>query len=171
MVITCAGLGTYTVSHEDLDQALRRRRHRPVFIIDLAVPRDTDPAIERLDDAFLYDSTDLEGVARAGLAEREAVADEAWRIVDQRLEAYAKSRAIRARAPAIEALRQRFEALRREVLAGAGDTTAAAATRLLVNRLLHDPSKALSDLATDDGDAERILRRLFRLDDNEEIET
>jgi glutamyl-tRNA reductase len=171
VVITCAGLGTYTLSHDAVDAALRRRRHRPVFIIDLAVPRDTDPAIDRLDGAFLYDSTDLEGVARAGLAEREAVADEAWRIIDERLEAYARSRAMRARAPAIDALRRRFEVLRQEVLADAGDNDAEAATRLLVKRLLHDPSKILRGLAADDEDAERILRRLFRLDDNEETET
>ena len=168
VVITCAGLGTYTLSHEAMDEALRRRRHRPVFVIDLAVPRDADPAIEGLDGAFVYDSTDLEGVARAGLAEREAVADEAWHIVDEGLAAYGQSRAMRARAPAIDALRRRFEVLRQEVLAG-GENDAHAATRLLVNRLLHDPSEALRGLASDD-DAERHLRRLFRLDDNQETE-
>ncbi|MFP6742216.1 MAG: glutamyl-tRNA reductase [Alphaproteobacteria bacterium] len=168
VVITCAGLGTYTLSVEAMDEALRQRRRRPVFIIDLAVPRDADPAIEELDGAFVYDSTDLEGVARAGLAEREAVADEAWQIIDERLAAYGQARAMRARAPAIDALRQRFEALRQEVLANAGNSDPDAVTRSLINRLLHDPSEALRDLATDDADAERLLRRLFRLDPNQE---
>jgi len=171
VVITCAGLGTYTLSVEAMAEALRRRRRRPVFIIDLAVPRDADPAIEELDGAFVYDSTDLEGVARAGLAEREAVADEAWQIIDERLAAYGQARAMRARAPAIDALRRRFEVLRQEVLAGAGTNDADAVTRTLINRLLHDPSEALRDLATDDADAERLLRRLFRLERNQETKT
>lgn len=171
VVITCAGLGTYTLSVESMDAALRQRRRRPVFIIDLAVPRDADPAIEDLDGAFVYDSTDLEGVARAGLAEREAVADEAWRIIDERLAAYGQARAMRARAPAIDALRQRFETLRQEVLTGAGNNDADAVTRALINRLLHDPSEALRDLATDDAEAERLLRRLFRLDPIQETKT
>ncbi len=171
VVITCAGLGTYTLSVEAMDEALRRRRRHPIFIIDLAVPRDADPAIEKLDGAFVYDSTDLEGVARAGLAEREAVADEAWQIIDERLAAYGQARATRARAPAIDALRQRFEVLRQEVLAGAGNNDADVVTRSLINRLLHDPSEALRDLATDDADTERLLRRLFRLDPNQETKT
>ena len=175
IVISCAGLGAYTVTFEAMAEALDRRRRRPVFVIDLAAPRDADPAIESLDGAFLYDGADLEGVARAGLAEREAVAAEAWRIVDEGLAAYGRTRAMRAAAPAVGALRERFEALRQDVLAEVGDADAETATRLLINRLLHDPSQALRDLAADDGDGDgdggRLLRQLFRLDDDEESET
>jgi glutamyl-tRNA reductase len=173
VVITCAGLGAYTVTFEVMEEALKRRRQRPVFVIDLAVPRDADPAIEALDSLFLYDSDDLEGVARAGLAERETVAAEAWRIVDQGLAAFAKARARRTRTPAINALRRRFEALRQEVLAENRGADAEEVTRLLINRLLHDPSEALGDGAAFDeyhgADAEHLVRRLFRLDGDEEI--
>ena len=175
VVITCAGLGAYTVTREAIDEALGRRRRRPVFVVDLAVPRDTDPAIENLDGAFLYDGGDLEGVARAGLAEREAVAEDAWRIVDEALAAYRRARSIRGAAPALDALRGRFEALREDVLAEVSGRDAEAATRLLVKRLLHDPSAALRTLAaqgdeTERARAERLLRRLFRLDGRVEDE-
>ena len=125
VVITCAGLGVYTVTRDGLKAALKVRR-RPVFVMDLAAPHDADPAIEDLDGAFLYDSDDLEGVARAGIAEREAAAEDAWRIVDEALAAYHQDRASRAAAPASDGLRDRMNALRRDILAEAGGDSAAA---------------------------------------------
>ncbi len=123
VIVTCAGLGVYTVSSDTLEEALKARRQRPVFVIDLAAPGDADPAIEDLDGAFLYDSDDLEGVARAGIAEREAAAEEAWRIVDEALAAYHQgcaTRATRTQAPASDALHRRMHALRKDILAEAG---------------------------------------------------
>ncbi len=126
VVITCAGLGVYTVTRDGLEAALKARRRRPVFVMDLAAPPDADPAIEDLDGAFLYDSDDLESVARAGIAEREAAAEDAWRIVDEALAAYHRDRASRAVAPATDGLRDRMTALRRDILAEAGGDRAAA---------------------------------------------
>ncbi len=120
VIVTCAGLGVYTVTRDALEAALKARRQRPVFVIDLAAPGDADPAIEDLDGAFLYDSDDLEGVARAGIAQREAAAEDAWRIVDEALAAYHDGRAKRLAAPAGDALRNRMHALRQEILAEAG---------------------------------------------------
>ncbi len=169
VVVTGVGLGTYVVTRELVREALRRRRQRPVFVIDLAVPRDADPEIDRLDGVFLYDTGDLEGVAQAGLAEREAASAEAWRLVEEGIAGFRRGRSMRAATPAVSALRARFEAARAEVLAGAHGADAAEATRLLVNRLLHEPSEALRALAADVGAEEReaveqALTRLFRLD-------
>ena len=136
VIVSCAGLGVYTVTRDALEAALKARRRRPVFVIDLAAPGDADPAIEDLDGAFLYDSDDLEGVARAGLAEREAAAEDAWRIVDEALAAYHRDRATRARAPASEALRRRIHALRKDILAEAGGDRAVA--ERLMRHLLHN---------------------------------
>ncbi len=138
VIVTCAGLGVYTVTREALEAALKSRRRRPVFVIDLAAPSDVDPAIEDLDGAFLYDSDDLESVARAGIAEREAAAEDAWRIVDEALAAYHRDRASRAVAPATETLGDRMTALRRDILAEAGGDRAAA-ERLM--RQLFDQDK------------------------------
>lgn len=169
VVVTCVGLGAYVITRELAVETLRRRRQKPVFVIDLAVPRDADPAIEGLDGVYLYDGGDLEGVAQAGLAEREAASAEAWRLVEEGMAGYRRARSMRAATPAVGALRAGFEAARAEVLAGADGADAAEATRLLVNRLLHEPSEALRALAAEAGADERkileqALTRLFRLD-------
>ncbi len=145
---------------------MRRRKRRPVLFLDTAVPGDVDPAVERLDGAFLYDLGDLEGVAQQGKATREGTAVAAWRVVGQEIEAFLRQRAERGAAPAVSALRRHFEAVRKQVLAQ-GTLDAEDATRLLVNRLLHDPSEALREAAAGGGEEgaklERTVERLFRL--------
>ncbi|MFI4987118.1 MAG: glutamyl-tRNA reductase [Alphaproteobacteria bacterium] len=171
VVIAAAGTGRYLVGAEMMEQALRRRRRRPVYLIDLGVPSDIEPAVNRIDDAYLYDVGDLERAALAGQASRMASAEEAWRILDDELARFLRARAEREAVPTLTALRRRLEVLRAEVLAEAGNADAAEATRRLVNRLLHDPSEALRALAADETSAarralaERLIRRLFRLSD------
>jgi glutamyl-tRNA reductase len=172
VVIACAGSGRYLVSGEMVEQALRRRRRRPVYLIDLGVPSDVEPSVNRIDDAYLYDLGDLERVALAGRAQRANAAEEAWRILEEELAGFARARAERSAVPALVALRRHFEALRDEVLLQAGKAGAEEATRLLVNRLLHQPSETLRALAAEETAAgparraaiERLLRELFRLD-------
>lgn len=169
IVVACAGLGRYIITRKLMAAALRRRRRRPVFVIDLAVAGDAEPAVGELDGAFLYDLNDLERVAEAGRAERETAAAAAWRLIDDELASFGRGQAMQAAVPAVVALRSHFEAVRERVLAEVKDGGAAEATRLLVNRLLHDPSAALREMAADDesdedvAHAEGVLRRLFRL--------
>lgn len=168
VVVAAVGGRTYALTVEQVRDALRRRRQRPIFLVDAGIPGDIEPAVNREENAFLYDLNDLEHIALAGRAGREAAALAAWAVVDEDLAAFLKARAGREAVPAITALRDHVEALRAEVLASAhGD--ADKATRLLVNRLLHDPMRALRELA-EQGDettartAEALLRRLFALD-------
>jgi glutamyl-tRNA reductase len=168
IVIAALGNGVRTVGVEMMREALRRRRHRPVFLIDAAIPGDLEPAVNELDDAFLYDLDDLERVALQGRVSREAAAAAAWSIVDEELVAWRRGLAERDAVPAVVALRRHFEATRSGVLAN-GSQDAAAATRLLVGRLLHAPSEVLREIASAEGSdqaaaAARLLRRLFRLD-------
>jgi len=169
VVIACAGTGRYLVTGEMMEQALRRRRRRPVYLIDLGVPSDIEPAVNRIDDAYLYDLGDLERAALAGQANRAAAADEAWHILDEALALFARARAERGAVPTLVALRRHFEQVREQVLAEIGEGNAAEATRLLVNRMLHEPSEALRAIAAEEGSsasralAERLIRRLFRL--------
>ncbi|HEY1721364.1 MAG TPA: glutamyl-tRNA reductase [Magnetospirillaceae bacterium] len=148
-----------------LNAALRKRRQKPIFLIDAALPGDVDAAVNRIEGAFLYDLADLERIATAGRVGRELAARQAWTIVDEEAAAYQKNRASRAAAPAIALLRAQFETMRAEALKEAGGE-AEKATRLLINRLLHAPSEAMRDLAAGAGDwdkAEQLLRQLFRL--------
>jgi glutamyl-tRNA reductase len=173
VVVTAAGLGRHILAPGTMQAALRRRRFRPVFVIDAAIPADTDPAVGRLDEVFVYDLADLERVALQGRAGREAAQRAAWALVDEAAAAFVRDRAERAAVPVVTALRSRFEAERQRILDGQGGLDAAAATRLLINRLLHEPSQALRALAADGSGrtaeraaAERLLMRLFRLDED-----
>ena len=162
VVIAAAGLGHRLVTADMVAAALIKRRHRPMFLLDAAVPGDIDPAADRVDGAYRYELDDLEQVAQEGRAGREAAAAQAWAIVDQHVAAFAQSRAARQAAPAVRQLRDHFEAVRAEVLAN-GDLDAAAATRLLINKLLHAPSGALR-AGADDAPA----LRLFGITPNQE---
>lgn len=150
--------------------ALRKRRQRPIFLIDAGIPGDIEPAVNELANAFLYDLNDLERVAMAGRASREQAARSAWDIVGAEVQAFLRGRAERSAVPAIQALRQHVEELRLHALAEAGGD-AERATQLLVGRLLHAPSEAMREIAAA-GEAgraewaatERMVRRLFRLD-------
>lgn len=166
IVITDTSAGRFTLDAEKVEAALKRRRRRPMLLIDAGVPSDIEPGVADLDGAFVYDLDDLERLARSEAGGRAAAEAMAWGVVEEELERFCRTQAERSAAPSVTALRQHFEAVRREVLAqGAGD--AEAATRLLINRLLHGPSEALRHTAGSDpaaGEAlERSLRRLFDL--------
>jgi len=167
IVILAVGTGGHVLTREDLARALKRRRNKPIFVIDAAVPAEADPAIDRLDDVFLYGLDDLERVALAGRAGRAGEAQRAWAIVEEELVRFRNDRDQRRATPAVAALRARFETIRQDLLQELGTVEPEEATRRLVRRLLHDPSEALRELAARDPDAaeraEAILISLFRL--------
>ena len=164
VVVTACGTGTFVIEAGKAKAALKQRRRKPIFFIDAALPRDVDPAVEKLDGAFVYDLDELEAVARQGKASREATAVDAWQVLADEVSAYQRNQAERGAVPAVIALRRHFEAVREQILAD-GEKDAATATRLLINRLLHDPSEALRRAATDDRDEpqglEATVERLF----------
>ena len=179
IVLAAVGRRRHLLTGDMVTAALGTRRQKPVFIIDAAIPGDVEPAVNRIDAAFLYDLGDLEGVAMGGRADREAEAQAAWRIIDAEVEDFLRGRAERGAVPALNLLRDHFEDSRAEVLASAGHD-ADEATRLLVNRLLHVPSQVLKEQAAGQGreqeeaewrTMERMVRRLFRLDGGDTEET
>jgi len=168
VVIAALGGNTVALTAARMEAILRKRRRRPVFLVDAAIPPDIDPGVNALDGAYLYDLDDLEKAALAGQRTRRAVLSEAEAIVEAELEVFHRRQAERDAVPAVAALRGHFENLRRQVLARDRDLDAEAATRLLINRLLHAPSEVLRELAAsgdtnDTRDMEAVLRRLFRL--------
>ena len=171
VVVTSLGSRRHTLGADMVDAALRQRRRRPVFLIDAAIPGDVEPAVNRIDEAFLYDLGDLERVALEGRDSREAEARAASAILDQAVGEFVRGRAERAAVPTLARLRRHFEDARETALAEFPDD-AAEATRRLVNRLLHEPSEALRGMAADDTAqwtaAEDTLERLFRLGQSKE---
>ncbi|HSV28609.1 MAG TPA: glutamyl-tRNA reductase, partial [Candidatus Omnitrophota bacterium] len=166
VVVTAIGGRNLAISAAAVTDALKKRRRKPMLLVDSGIPGDIEPAVNRVDGAFLYDLNDMEKVALEGRATREQAARAAWAILDEELAAFLKGRAARVAVPAIVALRERFEDMREQVLAEAGDDPVAA-TRLLVNRLLHAPTEAMKSVAAEGAEwqaMEKTLRKLFRLD-------
>mgnify|MGYP002629918515 CR=1 FL=1 len=173
-VVLCAlGRRQHALSADMVRAALRSRHNRPVFVVDVAVPGDVEPAVNRIDEAFLYDLADLERITMEGRSNRERETGAARKIVAEDVAAFMRQRTERAAVPALRQLRGHVEVIREDSLAKAGDD-AAEATRLLVNRLLHEPSERLRHAAIDGSleNMEAVVRTLFDLgsgyDDNDE---
>jgi glutamyl-tRNA reductase len=174
LVLTAGGSRRYMIDKDRALASVKRRRFRPVLMIDTAVPGDIDPQVDEIDEVFFYRIEDLEKIAAEGRGGREEKADEAWALIETELDGFVRDRAQRAAVPAIADLRKRFEEVRAEALGESGGD-AEKATRLLINRLLHTPTQALKDLATTtDGagtiewvKAQKLLARLFELDDKQ----
>jgi glutamyl-tRNA reductase len=163
---TVIGLG-------DVERALAERRHRPMFVLDLAVPRDVDPRVAALEDVYLYTIDDLRQVVDENVKAREAEAAVARRLIDADVAGFMADLKVRDAVPVIRELRGQGEAARDAVLAearrqlAAGQAPEAVMEQLavtLTNRLLHAPSAALRE-AAEGGDAAlaEAAARLFRV--------
>ncbi len=151
--------------------ALVARRHRPMFMLDLAVPRDIEPSVGALEDVYLYTIDDLREVVDLNLKARQEEAAQARRIIEQNAERFLSDLRAQDAAPAIRELRAHAEAVRAQTMEQAqrmlasgrppGDVLEFLAVTL-TNRLLHAPSAALRD-AAESGDTElaRAAARLF----------
>ncbi|HSJ95828.1 MAG TPA: glutamyl-tRNA reductase, partial [Myxococcota bacterium] len=159
------------IGHGLVAAALARRRHRPMLLLDLAVPRDIDPAVADLDDAFLHTIDDLERSIEDNRRSRRAAAAEAEAIVDLQVARFAEALQVATNDAPLRALRAHGEAAREAALErarrqlAAGHDPAAVVEQLahgLTNKLLHGPTSALREAAAG-GDAElaRTVERLF----------
>jgi glutamyl-tRNA reductase len=155
--------------------ALKARRQRPIFLLDLAVPRDIEPAVADLPNAYLYTVDDLEQVISEGKASRQAAAEQAEVIIDLAVEHFMAWWRAQGQQDSLRALRRSAEAAKADALAkarerlAAGEPAEAVMERLahqLTNQLLHGPSTALRQAALD-GDAATLAAaaRLFADDD------
>jgi glutamyl-tRNA reductase len=144
---------------------LQQRRNRPMFFIDIAVPRDVDPATGKLEGIFVYDIDDLQQVAAAHMAERSREATDAEALIEGEVERFRQHQRTVNVAPAIVALQQQAEEIRQAELKraqarlGSLNTEQLAAvealTRGLMNKFLHPPMQALKQAAREN-DAARL---------------
>jgi glutamyl-tRNA reductase len=153
-----------------IEAALKARRRRPMFIVDLAVPRDVEATVAKLEDVFLYTIDDLGGIVRQGAESRQAAVDEAEAIIARQLAEFRAWQGARAAAPAIVELRRRAEQYREAELARAkarlarGDEPEAVLEALakgLANKFLHHPTQALSRAA--EAERELLMQAIERL--------
>ncbi|MGB5417103.1 MAG: glutamyl-tRNA reductase, partial [Polyangiales bacterium] len=153
VVIASTASEKFILTPELMKAVVRTRRHRPLFIIDIAVPRDVDPRVGNMDNVFVYDVDDLQQVAEENLSVRAREATRAEQIVEEEVEAFLSWRRSLELAPTIVALRKRFGQIAAEELeralprlddASASDRAVLEAMgRSLVNKLLHQPMTQL----------------------------
>lgn len=174
VVVSSTGAREPVLTVPLLKKVAKARRWRPLMIIDIAVPRDADPKIGKIEGVYLFDIDDLEKVVAANLAERAKAAEDAHKIVDAEAAQFAQWLHGQRVVPTIRALRDHFtkvadaeaqkviEQLRRkEATPDQRDEAVRRLATLLVNKLLHQPQVALKEAAP--GEAERLAEAAARL--------
>jgi glutamyl-tRNA reductase len=172
IVISSTARPGHVIGFDAVRAALVARRHRPVFMLDLAVPRDIDPRVGQLEDVYLYTIDDLRQVIGENVKARQDEAEAARRIIDQDVSRFMSGRKVLDAVPVIRELRSQAEIARDQTLEQArrmlasGHDPAQVLEYLagaLTNRLLHAPSAALREAAERGDDAlAAAAARLFR---------
>ena len=172
IVITSSGAQEYILGQEEMQRAIVARKNKPMFVIDIAVPRNVDPAVNGLDNVFLYDIDDLQGVVNSNLAERQKEAARAERIVAEEVDKMLARLKVQEVAPVIVSLQEQLEGIRSVEVAKAlrkiGPMTESdidALTRAIVAKIAHGP---IAELRRQAGEAEggavvEVVRRVFKL--------
>jgi glutamyl-tRNA reductase len=176
IVITSTGSPTAILSKAQVKAAVRNTRTRPLFIIDIAVPRDVDPRAAEIEQVFLYNIDDLQAIVRENLQKRGSEVTRAEQIIEEEARKFSTWHRSREAVPTIVALRQRFEAVRRSELERLESKLAPLPpearsrvdeiTRLIIEKLLLQPTEQLKSV--DDSrlvaQYSEALARLFGLE-------
>jgi len=173
VAIVSTGAPTYVLTREMLAKAMKARRHRSICLIDLAVPRNVDPACAELSDVYAYDVDDMQNVVQSTHEARRGEALRAEAIVEAEVMAFARERETRAALPVLVHLRRRAEAIARQEaertlarvgakLDDRGRRSVEAMAQAIVNKLLHPPTARLKEAAASgDGALAGAVAELF----------
>jgi glutamyl-tRNA reductase len=175
IVISSTGAPHFIIKGEDVKRVMSRRKHRPMFFIDIAVPRDIEPAVNDIDNAYLYNVDDLQSVVDTNIKERRKEAEKAEGIVDAEVGTFEKWIASLQVVPTIVQLRRSVEQMRAaEVekslgrlahLADKDREQVTLLTQSIVNKILHSPLTVLkeSSQTPEAGVYLEVARKLFNL--------
>jgi len=177
IVITSSGAPHYILNKEEMQRVIAARRNKPAFLIDIAVPRNIDPAVNEIDNVFLYDIDDLQGVVNANLRERVREAERAEELVAQEVERMMARLKVQEVAPTIVSLQEQLEQIRNaEIertrrklgpLTPEQEEALESLTRGIVNKIAHGP---ISELRRHAGRPDGVqiidaIRQVFHLKD------
>jgi len=181
IVISSTNAPDYLIKRQPLADIMRKRKHRYMFLIDIAVPRDIEPDVGKLDSAFLYNIDDLETVVASNLKDRQHEAIRAEQIVSEEAKRFYDQLQIFQVNPTIKALHQQFRQIAdtelqtcfyKTTLSDQQEEAITSMTQAIVKKLLHHPMQnlrcAVNDGDTDHGQYIQALRELFALDVNDE---
>jgi len=175
IVIASSGAPHYILNREDMQRVITQRKNRPMFLIDIAVPRNIDPEVDKIEGVFLYTVDDLEGVVSENLKERGKQAEQAEAIVIHEVELMMARLRIEEVTPTIISLQSQLEEIRAAEVSRAlrrmPDLTPEqvqqfdAATRSMINKIAHGP---ISELRRNAGQPEgnqaiELIRKVFHL--------
>lgn len=175
VVVSCTASTLPIIGLGMVERAVRARRHRPMVVVDLAVPRDVEPEVARLDDVFVYTVDDLGRMVHVGRESRRAAVAQAEAIIESRVRDFESWMQSRATVPLIRDIRARAEDLRRHEIERARrrlargetpETVLETLSQALTNKFLHGPMAALNDAAAAPDEERRrqveLVARLYR---------
>jgi len=181
ILICSTGAQNYVLLKNQMHNVMKERKNRPVFVIDISVPRNIDPEVNDLDNVYLYDVDDLQGVVDTNILERQKEAKKAEDIIEEEIETFKKWLSSLDSVPTVIALREKAEAIRKEELEklmnrlselGEKDRKAIEGmASAIVNKLIHPPTVALKEDAEDKDVLIATIKRLYGLngeDDDKE---
>ncbi|GAB4407528.1 MAG: glutamyl-tRNA reductase [Thermodesulfovibrionales bacterium] len=180
IVICSTGAPAYVLLKEQMQKVMKERKHKPVFIIDISVPRNVDPEINKIDNVYLYDVDDLQEVVDTNMLERKKEAEKAEKIIDEEVFKFIKWISSLDSVPTILALRQKAEEIKNEELEKFKnkfpeiDAEQIKAVEYLataiINKLVHPPTVALKEDTEDRDELIAMIKKLYGIngDENEE---
>lgn len=173
IVICSTGAPAYLLHKEEMQRVMKERRQRPVFIIDISVPRNIDPGINDLDNVYLYDVDDLQGVVETNVMERKKEAMKAEDIVAEEIASFEKWTSSLDSVPTVVALRNKAEDIKKEELERLlnklpelGEKERKAIEYMasaITNKLIHPPTVALKEDVEDKDALIAAVRKLYAL--------
>ena len=178
IVICSTGASKYVLMKEQMQKVMKERRQKPVFIIDISVPRNIDPEINNIDNVYLYDVDDLQGVVDTNVQGRQKEAENAEVIIAEEIETFQKRLISLDSVPTIVALRERADAVKKEEiekllnkLPALGEKERDAVEYMasaIINKLIHPPTTALKEDSEDRDILIAAIRKLYGLDEKGE---
>ncbi|WP_270179480.1 glutamyl-tRNA reductase [Alkalihalobacillus sp. CinArs1] len=180
ILISSTGSSNYVLTEDNVKPVLKKRRGRPLFMVDIAVPRDLDPALNSMDSVFLYDIDDLEGIVESNIAEREKEAEKIELMIEEDLVQFREWLNTLGVVPMISALRSKALSIQAETmksierklpdLSDREKKVLSKHTKSIVNQLLRDPIVRVKEMAGEPNAEEslEIFTKIFAIE--EEIE-
>ena len=176
IIISSTGSPDYVITRDQVKGVIRIRRNRPIFFIDIAVPRDIDPRVNRLTNSYVYDIDDLQGVIEENIEDRQREAIKGERIVDEAVIRFREWYAGLAVVPTIVALRSKLESIAETEIKKTLQSNKIPESSLgaiqkmadsFINKIMHDPTLFLKKDSMPGDKSKHIdtVRKLFKLDE------